>query len=49
MHDWFEDYLKKPDVRVRMVLFFRILKVLIPFWILLGILLFVFLIWRGIL
>lgn len=49
MPDWFEDYLKKPDIRVRMVLFFRILQVLIPFWILLGILLVVFLIWRRIL
>ena len=47
MSDWFEDYLKKPDVRVWMVFFFRILQVLIPLWILLGILLVIFFIWWG--
>jgi hypothetical protein len=49
MPDWFEDYLKRPDIRVWMVLFFRILHILLPLWILIGILLVIFFFWRGIL
>jgi hypothetical protein len=49
MPDWFEDYLKRPDIRVWMVFFFRILHILLPLWILIGILLFIFLIRGGLL
>jgi hypothetical protein len=49
MPDWFEDYLKRPDIRVWMVLFFRILHILLPLWILIGILLVIFFIWWGLL
>jgi len=49
MPDWYEEYLKKPDNRVCMTLIFRILQILIPLWILIGFLLVIFFIWRGIL
>ena len=49
MPDWYEEYLKRPDYRVWMALIFRILQILIPLWILIGILLVIFFIWWGIL
>jgi len=49
MPDWYEEYLKKPDNRVWMAFIFRVLQILIPLWILIGFLLVIFFIWRGIL